>query len=241
MAPAFASARFPSTAWSCVHAARDPHHPKFVAAMNQLITSYWRPVFHYLRARGHSAANAEDLTQEFFVRYLVRGTPASADASRGRFRDLLRTTVKRFAYDRTVRPRRQERFERQFVSVHTLVQDSDRTWEPPAGETPDEAFEKKWQSDVRAAVLRSLEAFYEGSARDEERQRFAIWSAVHRLRPGEEKPTQEEVAGRFGLTRDQVRYAIADVNRRLDRFLRQELRDQLGLDEDTEVEVRSLR
>src|SRR5436190_1316390 len=168
MVLAAASAHFPSTAWSCIHAARDPCHPRFVAAMNQLISSYWRPVFHYLRARGHTAAEAEDLTQEFFLRYLVRGTPPSADAGRGRFRDLLRTTVKRFAFDRTVRPRRQERFERQFVSVHALVQDSDRAWEPRSGETPDETFERKWKVEVRAAVLRSLQAFYAGSTSNEQ-------------------------------------------------------------------------
>src|SRR5262245_18370004 len=148
--------------------------------------------------------------------------------------------VKRFAYDRTVRPRRQERFERQFVSVHTLVRDSDRAWEPPAGETPDEAFEKKWKAEVRAAVLRSLEAFYQGSARPEERQRFTLWAAGHLLPSSQEKPTQEELGERFGLTRDQVRYALAEVDRRLIRFLRQELRDQLGPDVDIDAEVRNL-
>jgi len=62
MPPATPSARFPSTAWSCIAAAQDPGHPKFVA-MNRLIATYWRPVFHYLRARGHHAPDAKDLTQ----------------------------------------------------------------------------------------------------------------------------------------------------------------------------------
>jgi hypothetical protein len=79
MALASPSARFPSTAWSCVRAAQDPDHPQFVAATNRLITTYWKPVFCYLRAKGHAAQDAEDRTQEFFLRFLpTRAAAGSA-------------------------------------------------------------------------------------------------------------------------------------------------------------------
>src|SRR5207249_1760000 len=111
MPSASPSARFPSTAWSCVRTAQDPTHPQFVAAMNRLITTYWKPVFHYLRARGQAAQDAEDRTQEFFLRYLLQRKLTPADPQRGRFRDLLLTALQRFAYDQTVRAKLQAKFE----------------------------------------------------------------------------------------------------------------------------------
>src|SRR5437870_8316741 len=110
MAQASPSARFPSTAWSCVGKAQDPTHPQYVAAVNRLVTAYCKPVFHYLRAKGHSAQDAEDFTQEFFFHFLARGWLQRADQARGRFRDYLRTLVKRFAYDQTARARVQKQF-----------------------------------------------------------------------------------------------------------------------------------
>ncbi len=79
------SARFPSTDWSCIEAARDPRHPTFKLAVTRLITTYWRPVFHFLRAKRHAAADAEDLTQEFFARRLGPRSPAPPWRRSGNF------------------------------------------------------------------------------------------------------------------------------------------------------------
>jgi RNA polymerase sigma factor (sigma-70 family) len=233
------SAGFPSTAWSCIQAAQDPSHPKFVAAVNRLVTAYWRPVYHFLRAKGHPAPEAEDLTQEFFYQCLVKGAPGQASASRGRFRDFLRTVLKRFAYDQTVRPRQQSRFERRLVSIHDLVRDSDRAYEPAARETPEEAFDRNWKVGVLAAVRESLQAYYHGLARPGERQRYEIFAAWH-FAEADGRPTEAALADRFGLSRDQVRYALQEVGKRYERFLRQEVRDQVGPGADLDDEIRGL-
>jgi hypothetical protein len=49
--PATPSARFPATAWSCIEAARDRHHPNFERAFNRLVETYWRPVFYFLKRK----------------------------------------------------------------------------------------------------------------------------------------------------------------------------------------------
>lgn len=233
------SANFPSTAWSCVHAAQDADHPQHLAALNRLIVAYWKPVFHFLRASGHAAPTAEDLTQEFFASFLKHGFRQAADQQRGRFRDYLRTILRRFAFDQTARAKRQTRFERQLVSIHTLIQDSDRTYEPPARETPDEAFDKQWKADVLAAVRRSLHDFYHG-LNSAARRDFDIFAARHVLDGNQSPPTQEALAERFGVTRDQVRTALQKVGKRYEHFLRQELRDQLGTEADIDVEIKAL-
>jgi RNA polymerase sigma-70 factor (ECF subfamily) len=205
--------------------------------MNRLIATYWKPIFHYLRTRGHPAQDAEDLTQEFFLRFLQRGWLRPADPSRGRFRAFLLTLLKRFAHDQTVRPKVQAQFEQQFVSIHSLMTDGDRAYEPPARQTPEEAFQEQWQADVLAAVRRNLRAYYEGLVKPAERQRFEIFAAMHFLERGAEQPTQETLAARFQVSRDQVRYALKEVEQRYQRFLRQELRDQVHSEAEVDEEI----
>jgi RNA polymerase sigma-70 factor (ECF subfamily) len=237
---AIPSARFPATAWSCIEAAGDPQHPKYVAAVNRLLTSYWRPAFRFLRKQYPAAPDPEDLTQQFFLTLVTRGWLARADPVRGRFRDFLKTILKRFAFDQTVRAPRQTKFEQTFVSVHSLMDDSDRAYEPPAGETPEEAFDREWKAALLRTVRDNLAAYYAVSADPAERQRFEIFAANHFVAPGEDQPTQEALAERFGVRRDQVRYALVQVRKRWERLLRQEIRDQVGAEVDVEEEMRKL-
>ena len=157
------SARFPSTAWSCIEAVRDPQHPqppKYVIAVNRLISTYWRPVFHFLRKKYPAVADVEGLTQQFFLSLVTRGWLARADQTRGHFRNFLRKILERFAYDKVVRAPQQTQFEQRFVSIHSLMDDTERSYEPPAGETPDEAFERGWKAALLQTVRRNLEANY---------------------------------------------------------------------------------
>lgn len=234
------SARFPSTAWSCVRTAQDPTHPQFVAAMNRLITTNWKPVFCYLRARSHAVQDAENRTQDFFARVLVKGWLRPADPQRGRFRDFLLTLLKRFAHDQPVRAREQTKFEQSFVSIHSLVQDSDRAYEPQERQSPEEAYLAQWKGDVLAAVRTSLRAYYEGLDKPKEWQRFEIFAAAHFVERVEDQPTQEALAARFRVSRDQVRYALAEVGKRYRRFVQQEVRDQVSSEQELDEEIRDL-
>jgi RNA polymerase sigma-70 factor (ECF subfamily) len=234
------SARFPATAWSCIEAARDPQHPKYVTAVNRLITSYWRPVFCFLRRKYPAAPDFEGLTQQFFLTLVTKDWVARADPTRGRFRDFLRKILSRFAFDQIVRTPRQFEFEQRFVSIHCLLTESDRAYEPPAGDTPEEAFDREWQAALLQTVRRNLEGHYVAASDPEERQRYAIFAALHFVENATERPTLDALATRFGLSRDQVRYAVEQVRKRSERLLRQEIRDQVGSEADVEDEVRKL-
>jgi len=234
------SARFPATAWSCIEAARDPQHPKYVTAVNRLIATYWRPVFHFLRKKYPAVPDHQDLTQRFFLTLVTKSWVSGADPARGRFRNLLRKVLDRFAFDKVLRPGRQVQFEQSFVSIHSLMTDSDRSYEPPAGETPEEAFDREWKTSLLLTVRRNLEAHYAAAADPEERQRYALFAARHFVERAEDQPTLDALAVRFGISRDQVRYAIEQVRKRSDRLLRQEIRDQVGSEEEVEDEIRML-
>jgi len=84
-------ARFVTTHWSVVLVAGRSDSTRARNALARLCQTYWYPLYAYVRRRGHSSHDAQDLTQEFFARLLKRHTFASADPNRGRFRNAFAT------------------------------------------------------------------------------------------------------------------------------------------------------
>src|SRR5262245_34284452 len=63
---------FPSTHWSVVLAARDPSSTVARQALEKLCQVYWYPLYGFVRGRGRTPEDAQDLTQAFFARFLER-------------------------------------------------------------------------------------------------------------------------------------------------------------------------
>ncbi|MBI5091715.1 MAG: sigma-70 family RNA polymerase sigma factor [Candidatus Hydrogenedentes bacterium] len=79
-APKAADPRFVSTHWTVVLSACAPGSPHAAAALESLCRAYWYPLYAYVRRRGHTTADAQDLTQEFFAQllehnWIARGCP----------------------------------------------------------------------------------------------------------------------------------------------------------------------
>ncbi len=88
--------RFATTHWSMVASAGGGHSPEACQALATLCEHYWFPLYAFVRRAGNSAEDAQDLTQEFFVRLLDKHFLAAADPTKGRFRTFLLTAVKHF-------------------------------------------------------------------------------------------------------------------------------------------------
>src|ERR1051326_7788753 len=99
---------FPTTSWTLVAAAGDALHEDCRDALARLCERYWYPVYAYVR-RGCPAEEAQDLTQDFFVRILQGRYLDHADANRGRFRSFLLNSCKYFLSDQSDRARAQKR------------------------------------------------------------------------------------------------------------------------------------
>jgi len=79
----YTSATFGTTHWSVVLAASQSTDAQASEALEQLCRTYWYPLYAYVRRRGYNPEDAEDLTQEFFVRFLAGNYLASVDRERG--------------------------------------------------------------------------------------------------------------------------------------------------------------
>jgi len=80
---------FATTRWSLVLDAGAEMTPRGRAALGTLCELYWYPLYAYLRRRGQTAEDAQDLTQGFFARLLEKQALNVVDPSRGRFRSFL--------------------------------------------------------------------------------------------------------------------------------------------------------
>jgi len=81
--------RFRTTQWTLVFDSGDsgsPHHDK---ALAEVCSLYWYPLYAFAQHKGFSEADAEDLTQSFFLHLLDKGALKQAQPHKGRFRSFL--------------------------------------------------------------------------------------------------------------------------------------------------------
>src|SRR6184192_3918987 len=94
---------FVTTRWSLILSASKlgGEEQRARDALAELCRTYWRPIFSFVRARGHSIEDAQDLTQDFFVTILRNNWFQHADRNRGRFRSLLLRSLQNFLVNST--------------------------------------------------------------------------------------------------------------------------------------------
>jgi Sigma-70 region 2 len=110
-----------------VVAAGDPQGKDARSALVSLCESYWYPLYTYLRRRGYPADEAQDLTQDFFVRVLEGRYLDRADPEKGRFRSFILTSLKFFVADEKDRYRA---LKRGGGTILTLEFSSGEEWVP---------------------------------------------------------------------------------------------------------------
>src|SRR5262245_737325 len=81
--------RFRTTQWDLVLDSGDSGSPHHSEALAEVCSLYWYPLYTFARYKGFSEADAEDLTQSFFLHLLGKGALKQARPHKGRFRSFL--------------------------------------------------------------------------------------------------------------------------------------------------------
>ena len=147
---------FATTHWSVVLATADQASSQSTQALEQLCRTYWYPLYAYVRRRGYSPEDAEDLTQEFFLRLLRKNYLAQVDPSKGKFRSFLLAAINHIManeWDRTNAVKRGGR-----VTFLALDLDSaeQRLAETSLERSPEQIFERCWALAFLQEVLGRL-------------------------------------------------------------------------------------
>ncbi len=231
------SAGFSTTHWSAVLRAGREFSPEAHEALEQLCTAYWYPLYVHVRRLGWGPEDAQDLTQQFFARFLERKYFQLADPERGRFRSFLLTSLKHFLADEWEKLRTQKRGGGQrAISWDGIDPEEQYRHEPPETLFPDLIYEKRWAGILLDGVLNQLRAEYEKAGRvsDFDQLKNFVWGDGH-------AGTYAEVAARLKIEEGAVKVAVHRLRKRFRDQLRLEVLRTVSSPEEVDEELRHLR
>ncbi len=191
-------------------------------ALERLCTAYWPPLYAYVRSRGYSIEESQDLTQAYFERLLAKNYVKTFSRERGQFRSFLLASLKHFManeYDRD------NALKRGGGQVHLAL---DLNWDdaesrclldPGHNFTPERIFEQRWALTLleRARVRLAAEMLRAGK-QDQFRKLGSLAS-------GEEADVPyRDLARALDTSEGAIKVAVHRLRRRF----RELLRDEVG-------------
>jgi len=227
---------FTTTHWSVVLAAGDAASPQAQAALERLCQTYWYPLYAYVRRRGYSPEDAQDLTQEFFARLLAKQWLSMADPERGRFRSFLLAALNHFLDKEWARARCAKRGGGR-PALPFDPAEGERWYGREASDSrsAEQIYERNWALRVLTHVRSRLREEY---ARDGNAGRFDVLEA---FLPGEVCPlSYAEAATQWGAAESTVRSAVHRLKRRYGELLRRELAHTVANPAEVDGELRYL-
>ena len=228
--------QFDTTNWSVVLKAGSGDTTGCREALATLCETYWYPVYAFARRSGASAADAEDLTQAYFARFLEKRFMNEVHPTRGRFRSFLLVSVRNFLQNERDRERALKRGGRS-RPLPLMGEDGEVLYgrEPVDSVTPEVLFERAW---VRAVLDRALARLESESDDDLRGERFARLRSF--LTGDGPEATYAEIAQEWGVGESAVRVAVHRLRRRFGAALREEVGRTVDAPGEVEEEIRYL-
>ena len=228
---------FTTTHWSVVLAAGNSTSPTADAALERLCVTYRYPLYAYLRRKGYTEHDAEDLTQGFFARLLERHAFRSVTPNRGaKFRTFLLTALNHFATDERDRQQAQKRGGGKKLLSFDAQRDEERyCLEPGHEETPEKLFERRWALALLDSALAALEQEYRRTGKT------AVFEQLRgALVEGVLEQSYAQAGAQIGMTEEGVKKAAQRLRRRYQEILREEIRNTVASPAEVEEELRHL-
>lgn len=225
---------FPTTSWTLVVAAGNRQHQDCRAALVRLCEHYWYPVYAYVRRRGHLNEEAQDLTQDFFIRILEGRYLDRADPSRGRFRSFLLNSCKFFLADQADRARAQKRGGGAILPFEVASGEERYRFEPLDNETPERIFERRWALMLLdRAISRLRDEFTRyGSHSDFDKLKIFIL--------GQAEVPYAELAIQMGASEGGLKVAIHRLRKRYRVLFQREIAETVADPTEIDSEIRFL-
>ncbi len=228
------SSQFPTTRWTLVIAAGDPRPKEARSALVSLCENYWYPLYAFLRRRGYPADQAQDLTQEFFIRVLEGRYLDRADPEKGRFRSFILSSLKFFVADEEDRKRAHKRGGGVLVPLEFSSGEERYQHEQAHDETPERIFERRWALSVLDRVMENLRKEFLHHGRPEHFDRLKVFLL------GQSDEPYTALAREMNTSEGALKVAIHRLRKRYRELFRQEIADTVADPAEVESELRFL-
>jgi len=230
------ASRFATTRWDLVLASAQTQTPGADQALSDLCQTYWRPLYSFVRRRGYSPSDAEDLVQGFFARFLGDRALKKADQGRGRFRTFLLSSLENFLaneWDRASAAKRGGKF--QFVQFDQLAPAERDALDAPDESSPEMVFDVRW---ARAIVDNALKQLRDEAAAHGKSNMF---DELKSFLTEADAATYDSAATRLGIPLNAVKTAIHRLRGNFRTLVRREVARTVSSPTEIEEEIRYLR
>jgi RNA polymerase sigma-70 factor (ECF subfamily) len=221
---------FATTRWTVVREAAQGGDTEASAALGVLFQTYWQPLYRYVRRRGKSPADAEDLVQGFFAKLLENQGLRLVDQDRGRFRAFLLAGLKNFmAGDWQYEHRQKRGGDAVILSLDWRAAETGLGLELPDTRSPDRLFDRDWAMALLDNVLEEL------AETESDFSRWKPWLSAR----GATLP-YARIAEEMGMTEGAARVAVHRLRKRYREALRRALARTLDSEELVNDEMQAL-
>lgn len=227
--------QFTTTCWSVVLEAADPECPGSQDAFAQLYQDYWFPLYAYVRRRGWSPHEAEDLTQDFFVSLLEKKRLRGLEREGGRFRSFLLKSLQNFltnAWDRAGALKRGGGcvvvpLDTSEAEAHFLAD--------PFTPAPEAGFDRNWAFTLIGNAIQNLERELRAGGKE----KLFLHLRPHLQGDSNGRP-YAEIALELGMSEGAVKVAVHRLRHRCGELLRAEVARTVDRPEELERELSHL-
>ena len=231
-----ADGQFTATHWSVVLAARDGTSMQAARALEKLCRTYWYPLYAYVRRKGSSAHDAQDLTQGFFAHLLQRSFLENVGPQKGKFRSFLLAALNHFLSDEWDKSRAAKRGGGQtFISLDDDNAEELYLSEPDSAITAEKIFEQRWALTLLAQALARLRDEFTAAGKTREFDQLKVFLST---------PTSDgaydAVAVDLEMPAATVAVKVHRLRQRYGELIRAEIADTVASPADLEEEMAHL-
>ena len=233
---------FVTTRWSVILSAvtLGTQEQKAHDALAELCRTYWRPIFLFVRGRGYSIEDAQDLTQDFFVTILKNDWLQHADRNRGRFRSLLLRSLQNFLINAAEKSHAHKRGGgMEFISWDDWMAEAPSQLSIPVQALdslpPERIFDLTWATTVVEHALQRL--------REECESRGKLWlfqALSFHLADERDEVSYADLSADLGVPETVVKKQLHNMRQRYRSLLRDEVSQTVENPADVDDEIRYL-
>jgi len=215
--------KFPVTNHSAIANARSDDQVTRQRALDVILTSYWKPVYKYIRLKWQASnEDAKDLTQGFFANAYEKNHFASYDATKASFQTFLRACLDGFvANERKARQRLKRGGDMDHYQLDFAAAEDELAAHASAATlNPEEYFHREW---LRWMFTMAVEEFRE---RCVESGRMVHFQLFERYDLNDDRDASyASLAEEFGLDVTTVNNYLAAARRDFRRIVREKFRE----------------
>jgi RNA polymerase sigma-70 factor (ECF subfamily) len=232
------AANFNTTHWTMVLACEgESDSPRAQEALASFFQTYWYPLYGYVRRRGYSEPDAEDIVQAFCLHLQEKGAVAKADPHRGKFRTFLLSSLQNFLANENERACAQKRGGgRELIRLDADEANARYELEPGHSVTPETIFERRWANALLEQTVSGLRADF--ITRGKERLFDGLSSF---LTSDLDEISYQTAADQLGLPLSAVKTTVHRLRRDYRSKLREEISRTVSSSDEIDDEILYLR